>query len=46
VIVRLTEPSSELHIAERWYRTTALDALLGISAERIHHNRFYRALDQ
>lgn len=29
VIARLTEPSSELHIAERWYRSTALEDLLG-----------------
>src|SRR5439155_688051 len=27
VIARLCAPSSELHIAEDWYRTTALDAL-------------------
>src|SRR3989475_13307355 len=35
VIARLCEPSSELHIAEDWYRTTALEDLLGIAAERI-----------
>ena len=29
VIARLCEPSSELHIAEDWYRRTALDDLLG-----------------
>jgi hypothetical protein len=27
VIGRLCEPSSELHVAERWYRTTALEDL-------------------
>lgn len=46
VIARLTEPSSELHIAEAWYRTTALEDLLGLSAERVDDNRLYRALDQ
>jgi transposase len=46
VIARLTEPSSELHSAESWYRTTALDDLLAIPAERIYDNRLYRALDQ
>src|SRR5206468_5493198 len=29
VIARLCEPSSELHIAEDWYRRTALEVLLG-----------------
>ena len=46
VIARLCEPSSELHIAEDWYRTTALEDLLGIAAERIEDHRLYRALDR
>jgi transposase len=46
VIARLTEPSSELHIAENWYRTTALEDLLGLPAESIYDNRLYRALDR
>jgi hypothetical protein len=46
VIARLTEPSSELHIAEDWYRTTALEDLLGIPSENVYDNRLYRALDQ
>jgi transposase len=46
VIARLTEPASELHIAERWYRTTALEDLLGLPAECIYDNRLYRALDR
>jgi hypothetical protein len=46
VIARLTEPSSELHIAEAWYRTTALEDLLGLPAERVDDNRLYRALDR
>jgi transposase len=46
VIARLIEPSSELHIAEDWYRRTALDDLLGVAAERINDDRLYRALDR
>jgi len=46
VIGRLCEPSSELHVAERWYRTTALEDLLGVSTERIYDERLYRALDR
>ena len=45
-IARLCEPSSELHIAEDWYRRTALDDLLGVPAERINDDRLYRALDR
>lgn len=45
-IARLCEPSSELHVAERWYRTTALEDLLGISTEQIYDERLYRALDR
>jgi len=46
VIARLCEPSSELYIAENWYRRTALDDLLGVPAERVNDDRLYRALDQ
>jgi transposase len=46
VIGRLCEPSSELHVAERWYRSTALEELLGISTETIYDERLYRALDR
>ena len=46
VIGRLCEPSSELHVAERWYRTTALEDLLGIAVEDIYDERLYRALDR
>jgi transposase len=45
VIARLCEPSSELHIAEDWYRKTALPDLLGLAVERINDDRLYRALD-
>jgi transposase len=46
VIARLTAPSSELHIAEAWYRTTALEDLLGLPTEHVDDNRLYRALDR
>lgn len=46
VIARLCEPSSELHIAEDWYRRTALEDLLGIPAEKVNDDRLYRALDE
>ena len=45
-IGRLCEPSSELHVAEQWYRTTALEDLLGIAPERLYDERLYRALDR
>jgi hypothetical protein len=45
-IARLCEPSSELHIAEDWYRRTALEDLLGVPAAQINDDRLYRALDQ
>ena len=46
VIARLCEPSSELHIAEDWYRRTALEDLLGIPPEKVNDDRLYRALDE
>lgn len=46
VIARLCAPSSELAIAERWYRKTALDDLFGLPAERVNDDRLYRALDR
>ncbi len=46
VIARLTEPSSELHIAEHWYRKSALEDLLGLPVERVNDDRLYRALDR
>lgn len=45
-IARLCEPSSELHIAEDWYRRTALEDLLGVSVDDVNDDRLYRALDQ
>jgi transposase len=46
VVARLCEPSSELHIAEDWYRRTSLEDLLGVPAERVNDDRLYRALDR
>jgi transposase len=46
VIARLCEPSSELHIAEDWYRRTALDDLLGLPEAKVNDDRLYRALDR
>jgi transposase len=46
VIARLCEPSSELHIAEDWYRRTALEDLLGLPDELVNDDRLYRALDR
>jgi transposase len=46
VIARLCKPSSELHIAEHWYRQTALDDVLGVPDELVNDDRLYRALDQ
>jgi hypothetical protein len=45
VLARLCEPSSELHIAEQWFRKTALDDLLSIPEEKINDDRLYRGLD-
>jgi len=46
VAARLCEPSSELHIAEDWYRRTALGDLLQLDEEQVNKDRLYRALDQ
>jgi transposase len=45
VLGRLCEPSSELHLAEHFYRTSALPDLLGVPAEKVNDDRLYRALD-
>jgi transposase len=46
VIARLCDPSSELHIAEHFYKDTALCDLLGIGDQKINDDRLYRGLDQ
>jgi transposase len=45
VTARLSQPSSELHIAEDWYRRTALADLLQLGDEEVNKDRLYRALD-
>lgn len=45
VVARFCEPSSELYIAEHFYKNSALADLLGIPANKIYDNRLYRALD-
>lgn len=46
VIARLCEPSSELHIAEHFYRQSALCDLLGVPIDKVDDNRLYRGLDE
>ena len=46
VLARLCEPSSELHLAEDWYRRTALEDLLAVPAALVNDDRCYRALDR
>jgi transposase len=45
VAARFCEPSSELHIAEDWYRGTALADLLQLGDEEVNKDRLYRGLD-
>jgi len=44
-IARLCRPSSELHIADTWYRGTALEDLLDVMPEKVSTNRLYAGLD-
>lgn len=46
VLCRLSDPSSELHIAEHLYERLALEDLLGIPAEKVNEDRLYRSLDR
>lgn len=46
VIARICEPSSELHIAEHFYRQSALSDLLGVPVDKVDDNRLYRGLDE
>lgn len=43
---RFCAQGSELALSEHWYATTALDDLLGVSAENVYDNRLYRGLDE
>lgn len=45
-ICRLCNPSSELFIAEHYYRGTAMPELLGIPVDKVNQQRLYRALDK
>jgi transposase len=45
VTARFCEPSSELHIAEDWYRRTALCDLLQLGEAQVNKDRLYRSLD-
>src|SRR6266852_2372805 len=45
VAARFCEPSSELHIAEDWYRRTALADLLQLADDQVTKDRLYRGLD-
>jgi transposase len=46
VINRLCEPCSEFALAEHWYRSTALEDLLGVPDSTVTKDRLYRTLDQ
>jgi transposase len=45
-LARFCAPSSELHIADTWYRRTALDDLLGVPVEGVYATRLYEGLDE
>jgi transposase len=44
-LARFCEPNSEVHIADTWYRRTALDDLIGVDTELVNKDRLYRGLD-
>lgn len=44
-IARFSGQLSELGVAERWYRRTALEDLLGVGWAKINDDRLYRGLD-
>ena len=45
-VCRLCNPSSELHIAEHYYRSTAMPELLGVPSDKVYDERLYRSLDK
>jgi transposase len=45
VIARFCRPSSELFIEHTWYRSTALEDLLGVPVDKVHTDRLYAGLD-
>ncbi len=44
VLVRLLDPSSELHLAEHLYESSALAELQGVPAAKVNDDRLYRSL--
>jgi transposase len=46
VINRLCQPCSEFGLAEHWYKSTALEDLLGVPDTAVTKDRLYRTLDQ
>lgn len=46
VLARFARPQSELHIEQMWYRSTALEDLLGVSADKVHTDRLYAGMDR
>ena len=46
ILARLCDPSSELHIAERFYEASALSDRLGVPANQVNEDRLYRSLDR
>ena len=46
VVNRLLDPGSEFRVHRQWYRTTAMDALLGTDFAVAEKNRLYRCLDR
>jgi transposase len=46
VLMRLSEPSSELNIVEDIYERSPLSDLLGIPVEKVNEQRLYRTLDK
>lgn len=46
VLARLCDPSSELHLAEHDYESSAMTDLLGVPSEKVNEDRLYRTLDQ
>jgi transposase len=46
VLGRLCDPSSELHLAEHVYESSAMSELLGVPIDKVNEDRLYRALDR
>jgi len=46
ILGRLSDPSSELHLAEQGYESSSMSELLGVPIEKVNDDRLYRALDR